>query len=56
MDGQQASGAYSVFMNLCWQAVPWVATLAAAYRAEMTIHAARELEQQRAARATLVSV
>ena len=55
-DGQQASGAYSVFMNLCWQAVPWVATLAAAYRAEMTIHAARELEQQRAARATLVSV
>ncbi|HYW74902.1 MAG TPA: hypothetical protein VE961_28005 [Pyrinomonadaceae bacterium] len=55
-DGQQASGAYSVFMNLCWQAVPWVATLAAAYRAEMTVHAARELEQQRAARAMLVSV
>jgi hypothetical protein len=55
-DGQQASGVYSVFMNICWQAVPWVATLAAAYRAEMTIHAARELEQQRAAKATLVSV
>src|SRR5499426_316038 len=55
-DGQQASGTYSVFMNLCWQAVPWVAALAAVYRAEMTIHAARELEQQRAARATLVSV
>jgi hypothetical protein len=55
IDGQQASGAYSVFMNLCWQAVPWVATLAAAYRAEMTIHAARELEQQRAAKAVLAS-
>jgi hypothetical protein len=54
-EGQQASGAYSVFMNLCWQSVPWVAALAAAYHAEMTIHAARELEQQRAARATLVS-
>jgi hypothetical protein len=55
-EGQQASDSYSVFMNLCWQAVPWVAALAAAYRAEMTIHAARELEQQRAAKATLVSV
>jgi len=55
-EGQQASGSYSVFMNLCWQSVPWVAALAAAYHAEMTIHAARELEQQRAARATLVSV
>jgi hypothetical protein len=55
-EGQQAGGSYSVFMNLCWQAVPWVAALAAAYRAEMTIHAARELEHQRAARATLVSV
>jgi hypothetical protein len=55
-DGQQASGSYSVFMNLCWQSVPWIAALAAAYRAEMTIHAARELEQQRVAKATLVSV
>jgi len=55
MDGQQASGAYSVFMNLCWQAVPWVATLAAVYRAELTIHAARELEQRRAAKAVLAS-
>jgi hypothetical protein len=55
-EGQQAGGSYSVFMNLCWQAVPWVAALAAAYHAEMTIHAARELEHQRAARATLVSV
>jgi hypothetical protein len=56
LEGQQASGPYSVFMSLCWQAVPWIAALAAAYRAEMTVHAARELEQQRAARAALVSV
>jgi len=55
MDGQQPSGSYSVFMALCWQAVPWVATLAAAYRAELTIHAARELEQRRAAKAVLAS-
>ena len=54
-DGQQASGAYSVIMNLCWQAVPWVAALAAVYRVEMTVHAARELEQQRAAKAVLAS-
>jgi len=54
-EGQQASGSYSVFMNLCWQSVPWIAALAAAYRAEMTIHAARELEQQRAAKAVLAS-
>jgi hypothetical protein len=55
MDGQQVSGAYSVFMTLCWQSVPWVATLAAVYRAELTIHAARELEQRRAAKAVLAS-
>jgi hypothetical protein len=55
IDGQQASGGYSVFMNLCWQAVPWVAVLAAAYRAQMIVHAARELEQQRAAKAVLAS-
>jgi hypothetical protein len=55
MEGQQSSGPYSVFMDLCWQAVPWIAALAAAYRAEMTVHAARELEHQRAAKAILAS-
>jgi hypothetical protein len=55
MEGQQTSDSYSILMNLCWQAVPWIATLAATYRAEMTIHAARELEQQRAAKAVLAS-
>jgi hypothetical protein len=55
MDGQQASVSYSIFIVLCWQAVPWIAALAAAYRAEMTVHAARELEQQRAAKAVLAS-
>jgi hypothetical protein len=55
MEGQQPSGPYSVFMDICWQAVPWIATLAAAYRAEMTVHAARELEHQRAAKAVLAS-
>jgi hypothetical protein len=55
MEGQKPSGSYSVFMELCWQSVPWVAALAAAYRAEMTVHAARELEHQRAAKAILAS-
>ncbi|HZF39177.1 MAG TPA: hypothetical protein VE715_10160 [Blastocatellia bacterium] len=55
MDGEQASASYSIFMTLCWQAVPWIAALAAAYRAEMTVHAARDLEQQRAAKAVLAS-
>ncbi|HEX5082259.1 MAG TPA: hypothetical protein VFY40_09440 [Blastocatellia bacterium] len=55
MDGQQPSGPYSVFMELCWQSVPWIAALAAAYRAEMTVHAARELEHQRATKAILAS-
>jgi hypothetical protein len=55
MEGQRPSGSYSVLMELCWQSVPWVAALAAAYRAEMTVHAARELEHQRAAKAILAS-
>src|SRR5262249_3818047 len=55
MDGQSASASYSLFIGLCWQVVPWIAALAAAYRAEMTLHAARELEQQRAAKAVLAS-
>jgi hypothetical protein len=56
MEGQQPSDSYSILMNLCWQAVPWIAALAAAYRAEMTIHAARELEQQRNDKAVLAPV
>jgi hypothetical protein len=55
MEGQRPSGSYSVLMELCWQSVPWIAALAAAYRAEMTVHAARELEHQRAAKAILAS-
>ncbi|HEY8460016.1 MAG TPA: hypothetical protein VIM99_06520 [Blastocatellia bacterium] len=55
MEGQRPSGSYSVLVELCWQSVPWVAALAAAYRAEMTVHAARELEHQRAAKAILAS-
>lgn len=54
-EGQRPSGSYSVLMELCWQSVPWIAALAAAYRAEMTVHAARELEHQRAAKAILAS-
>ena len=56
MDGQSVSVSYSIFIGLCWQSVPWIAALAAAYRAEMIIDAARELKQQREAKAVLASV
>jgi hypothetical protein len=55
MEGEHASASYSLIMALCWQSVPWVAAFAAVYRAEMTVHAARELEHQRAAKAILAS-
>ncbi len=42
-------------LTLGWQAVGWIAVLAAAHRAELTVNAGRELEQQRAARAALAS-
>jgi hypothetical protein len=35
------------FFALTWQVVPWLAALAAAYRAELTVDAARELWQRR---------
>jgi hypothetical protein len=40
-------------IRLGWQTVPWVVALAAAYRTEMTVHAAEELRQMRAANAEL---
>ncbi len=55
IEGQSSGVSYSLYIGLCWQAAPWIAALAAAYRAEMTVHAARELEQQRAAKAVLAS-
>ncbi len=55
IDGQQGSAFYSIFIMLCWQLIPWIAVLAAAYRAEMTVHAARELKEHRAAKAVLAS-
>lgn len=39
-----------------WQLIPWIAALAAASRAELTVRAARELEQRRAAKDELVAV
>jgi hypothetical protein len=45
----------SYLLILGWQSVGWLAALAAAHRAELTINAARELAQRRAARAALVS-
>jgi len=43
------------FFELGWQAVLWLPALAAAYRTELTSHAARELARQRADKAALAS-
>jgi hypothetical protein len=43
-------------IQIGWLIVPWIAVLAAAHRAELTVQAAKELEQQRASRNDLVSV
>jgi len=42
-------------LEIGWQTVPWIATLAAACRAELTVKAAKELAQRRAAKRELVS-
>ena len=56
LDGRPANKLYPILFDLGWQSVPWIAALAAAYRVELTTHAAKELQQQRAARAALASV
>jgi hypothetical protein len=43
----------ALVISLGWQSVPWVVALAAAYHAEMTVEAAEELKQMRAANAEL---
>ena len=40
---------------LAWQLVPWIAALAAAHRAELTVNAAEKLKERRAARAAVAS-
>jgi hypothetical protein len=55
LDGRPAGLVHPLFLEIFWQIVPWIAALAAAYRAELTLHAARKLEQQRAAKAMMVS-
>ena len=51
LDGRATNKFYPILFDVGWQAVPWIAALAAAYRVELTAHAAKELQQQRAARA-----
>lgn len=44
-----------IFAEAGWQLIPWLAALAAVSRAELTVRAARELEQRRAAKDELVT-
>lgn len=50
------AGLVRLVLEAGWQLIPWIAVLAAASRAELTIRAARELEQRRAAKDELVPV
>jgi hypothetical protein len=59
LDIPELSGVESIptlVFDLGWQAVPWMAALAAAYRAELTVNAAKELREKRAAKAQLASI
>jgi hypothetical protein len=53
VENSALSSIMSIVIILGWQTVPWIPALAAAYRAEMTVHAADELNQVRAANAEL---
>ena len=55
LDGQASTELQSLLFEPWWLMVPWLALLAAAHRSELTIHAARQLAQQRAARAAMAS-
>jgi hypothetical protein len=55
LEGQSASVSCSLLIGLCWPAAPWTAPLAVAYRAEMAVNVARELNQQCGAEAVLAS-
>ena len=52
---RQTPGLLHFVDTLFWQAVPWIAALAAAYRADLTVHATKELERYRASKAAPVS-
>ncbi len=47
LGGSWVAGFREFFFVMTWQVVPWLAALAAAYRAELTVDAARELWQRR---------
>jgi hypothetical protein len=53
---RQTNGLLHFFDTLCWQTVPWLAALAAAYRAELTVHAQKELQRFLAAKAAPIAV
>lgn len=55
LDGRPANKLYPILFDLGWQAVPWIAALAAAHRVELTTQAAKVLQQRRAARAALAT-
>ncbi len=56
LPGWRQSHGHLYFLDLlCWQAVAWLAALAAAYRADLTVHAHKELERQRAITALPIS-
>jgi hypothetical protein len=55
LGGSWVAGLREYFFVMTWQVVPWLAALAAAYRAELTVDAARELWQRRLAKVTALA-
>lgn len=49
------AGLVRILAEAGWQLIPWIAAFAAVSRAELTVRAARELEQRRAAKDELIT-
>src|SRR6266851_1034862 len=48
---RQTNGLLHFLDTFCWQTVPWLAALAGAYRADLTVHAQKELQRYLAGKA-----
>jgi hypothetical protein len=52
---RQTNGLLHFLDTFCWQTVPWLAVLAGAYRADLTVHAQKELQRYLAGKAAPIA-
>ncbi len=52
---RQTNGLLHFLDTFCWQTVPWLAALAGAYRADLTVHAQKELQRYLAGKAAPIA-